>query len=172
MIFPGHIVYARGILSHLRCIKTQIQPCGIDPTLKNILTMKSAGRIDFDNSGRKTSTSALLRFDTITRTSEEEEPSVHLQPGTYLVEFNEAVCMPLNIMGQPFVRSWLFRSGAHIHAGVMDSGYEGVIGAMLTVANEKGLRVCKDARLVQMVFHEMSEATEGYNGQYQGRGRM
>ena len=94
---------------------------------------------------------------------------MHLQKGVYLVEFNELIRTPVDIMGQLYVRSTLFRSGAQIHAGVMDSGYEGVIGAMLYVENAAGLRLYKDARLAQMVFHQMTEATEGYSGQYQGR---
>ncbi|TAQ90754.1 hypothetical protein B7494_g931 [Chlorociboria aeruginascens] len=86
-------------------------------------------------------------------TNEESQPSVHLQQGSsYLVEFN--------------------RSGAQIYAGVMDSSYEGVIGAMLTVANVAGMRVYKDARLAQMIVHELSEPTEGYSGRYQGRGKL
>lgn len=75
-------------------------------------------------------------------------------------------------MGQLFVRSSLFRSGAHIHAGVMDSGYEGVIGGKLTVGTAAGIRLYKDARLAQMVFYELTEPTEGYSGQYQGRGKL
>ena len=89
--------------------------------------------------------------------------------GSYLVEFNESVDMPLEVMGQIFVRSSLFRSGALIHAGVMDSGYKGAVGAMLQVVNPHGLRLLRDAKLAQMVFHQMSEPVEGYNGVYQGR---
>ncbi|KAF8880946.1 dUTPase-like protein, partial [Mucidula mucida] len=74
---------------------------------------------------------------------------------------------PRDIMGQLFVRSSLFRSGAQIHAGLMDSGYEGVIGAMLTIANPAGLLLYTDSRLAQMVFHQMTEETESYTGKYQ-----
>lgn len=72
-------------------------------------------------------------------------------------------------MGQLFVRSSLFRSGALLSAGVMDSGYEGAIGGLLQVVNPTGLPLYRDARLRQMVFHEMAEKVEGYNGVYQGR---
>ena len=48
--------------------------------------------------------------------------SVMLKTGAYLVEFNETVDTPMSLMGQIFVRSSLFRSGALLNAGVMDSG--------------------------------------------------
>ncbi len=94
--------------------------------------------------------------------------SVMLESGAYLVEFNETVDVPLDLMGQIFVRSSLFRSGALLSAGVMDSGYKGAVGAMLQVANPHGLLLFRDARLAQMVFHQLSEPVEGYRGMYQG----
>lgn len=75
-------------------------------------------------------------------------------------------------MGQLFVRSSLFRSGALLSAGVMDAGYTGAVGAMLQVVNPAGLRVYWEARLGQFVFHQMSEPVEGYDGVYQGSTRV
>ena len=95
-----------------------------------------------------------------------------LEPGAYLVEFTETVDTPLSVMGQIFVRSSLFRSGALLSAGVMDSGYKGAVGAMLQVVNPHGLLLFPDARLAQMVFCEMSESVEGYGGVYQGSGSV
>ena len=95
-----------------------------------------------------------------------------LNPGAYLVEFNETVDMPLSLMGQIFVRSSLFRSGALLSAGVMDSGYKVAVGAMLQVVNPHGLLLFQDARLAQMVFHQMSEPVEAYSGVYQGSGSV
>ncbi|CAI7634209.1 unnamed protein product [Penicillium glandicola] len=62
----------------------------------------------------------------------------------------------------------LRQSGVMIHAGVMDSGYEGAVGALMQVINPTGLRLYPAARLAQFVFHQMSEKVEGYNGVYQG----
>ena len=84
------------------------------------------------------------------------------------MEFNETVSVPLDVMGQVFVRSSLFRSGVTINAGVMDSGYEGAVGALMQVLNPTGLRLYPAARLAQFVFHQMSEKVDGYNGVYQG----
>lgn len=57
-----------------------------------------------------------------------------------------------------------------MHAGVMNSGYHGAVGALIKVMKPHGLRLFKDARIAQLVFHRMSEKTEGYKGVYQGSG--
>jgi dUTP pyrophosphatase len=112
-------------------------------------------------------------FPLIRPSSQAHDPpnsgSIYLPLGSYLVEFNETVDVPLDLMGQIFVRSSLFRSGALVHAGVIDSGYRGAVGALLQVANPHGLRLWKDARLAQIVFYYMIKKTEGYKGVYQGR---
>ena len=95
-----------------------------------------------------------------------------LEPGAYLVEFNETIDMSLSLMGQIFVRSSLFRSGALLSAGVVDSGYQGALGAVLRVTNPHGLPLSRDARLPRMVFHQMSEPAEGYSGVYRGSGSI
>lgn len=105
---------------------------------------------------------------TSTSYADSDQDFIHLEAGAYLVEFNELVDMPLDVMGQIMVRSSLFRSGALVTAGVMDSGYKGAVGAMLQVVNPHGLKLLRNAKLAQMVFHQMSEPTEGYSGTYQG----
>lgn len=135
MIIPGRTVLSRqivcGILSH----KHQTQPCGIDLSLKRVLEWKSAGVVDFNNVYRKTSATAEIPFQNSDASSqnqsEESQESLHLDPGAYLIEFNETVDTPLDAMGQLFVRSSLFRSGALVNAGVMDAGYQGAIGELI-----------------------------------------
>ncbi|KAF2109588.1 dUTP diphosphatase [Lophiotrema nucula] len=133
MIMPGRVALSRKVIAQLLSAEHQNQPCGIDLTLKRTMTWTSPGTIDNNC------------------------PSEYIDVscGFYLVEFNELVSMPLDLMGQILVRSSLFRSGVLIHAGVMDSGYKGAIGAML--------------QLAQKVFHQMSEPVEGYSGVYHGR---
>ncbi|PMD57577.1 deoxyuridine 5'-triphosphate nucleotidohydrolase [Hyaloscypha bicolor E] len=184
MILPGRTVLFQKILRSVRSPSIQVQPCGIDLTLKSVLTWSSAGALDFSNTRRKMAETETLPFldsvegvkspfPLIRPSSQAHDPpnsgSIYLPLGSYLVEFNETVDVPLDLMGQIFVRSSLFRSGALVHAGVMDSGYRGAVGALLQVANPHGLRLWKDARLAQIVFHHMTEKTEGYKGVYQGR---
>ncbi|KAI4267935.1 MAG: hypothetical protein L6R35_006808 [Caloplaca aegaea] len=187
MLLPGRLAIPR-IIKKVRSAKVQVQPCGVDLTLKRVKTWTSPGIIDFDNDLRLTASAVEIPFtkhqgqfkkllakdvtamsmtpSSLKRHMAAELDSVMLETGSYLVEFNETVEMPLDLMGQVFVRSSLFRSGALLSAGVMDSGYKGAVGAMLQVVNPHGLLLFKDARLAQMVFHQMSERGEGYSGVY------
>ncbi|KAF1844819.1 putative dUTPase [Cucurbitaria berberidis CBS 394.84] len=185
MIIPGRVALQRQVITHLRSAEHQTQPCGIDLTLKRVMKWSSSGTIDFDNSQRKTAQTIEIPFKPRSNSGntslhdvpqQTHDPNVSLSKeyldiscGSYLVEFNELVDMPLDLMGQILVRSSLFRSGALINAGVMDSGYKGAVGAMLQVVNPHGLRLLRDAKLAQMVFHQMSEPVDGYSGVYQGR---
>ena len=193
MILPGRSVIPK-IIGNVLSAKIQAQPCGVDLTLKRIKTWTAPGSVDFDNSLRanastveipfvsyhEQSQSLPARFDSkpskdpamLNKHMHAEKKSVMLKPGAYLVAFNETVDMPLSLMGQIFVRSSLFRSGALLSAGVMDSGYRGAVGAMLQVVNPHGLLLFQDARLAQMVFHQMSEPVEVYSGVYQGSGSV
>jgi len=164
MILPGRSLITSGIIRNIRSAQIQAQPCGIDMTLRRVLTWTSPGTVDFGNRHRRTANATEISF-----IEDDTETSVHLAAGAYLVEFNETVQVPLDVMGQLFVRSSLFRSGAIVSAGVMDSGYQGAVGALLQVLNPHGLILYRDARLAQFVFQQMSESVEGYQGVYQGR---
>lgn len=186
MILPGRYLISKGIVSNVRSTTLQTQACGLDLTLKRILTWTSPGTIDFDNSRRTKASAREISFDRDRATSNSRSHDKHhhqseasslaecvlLQKGAYLVEFYEMVDVPLNLMGQIFVRSSLFRSGALLSAGVMDSGYRGAVGGMLQVVNPHGLRLCRDARLAQLVFYQLTEKVEGYRGAYQGSGTV
>lgn len=164
MILPGASLLSKRIILNCRSAAIQSQPCGVDLTLRRVLTWTSAGTVDFSNKHRRTADTVDLPFST--------KNALKLSQGSYLVEFNEAVDVPLDVMGQVFVRSSLFRSGALLSAGVMDSGYKGAIGALLQIVNPHGLEVYRDARLAQFVFSEMKEPVAGYSGTYQGRASM
>ncbi|RDL38618.1 Deoxyuridine 5'-triphosphate nucleotidohydrolase [Venustampulla echinocandica] len=171
MILPGRSLITRQIIAGTISPTVQSQPCGVDLTLKKVLTWVSPGSIDFDNSLRRTAMTKEIIFQIPTKNAPSQSilhHSIHLALGSYLVEFSERVSVPLDTMGQLFVRSSLFRSGALLSAGVMDSGYEGAVGALLQVVNPSGLQLYKNARLAQFVFHQMSEPVKGYDGAYQG----
>ena len=189
MILPGRSLIPR-IIGNVRNTEIQAQPCGVDLTLKGIKIWTSPGCIDYDNELRHSAKTKEVPFVDhaifvrkhsmqYDRTILENKAmynkhvagdfeSAMLNSGAYQVEFNETVDVPLDLMGQILVRSSLFRSGALISAGVIDSGYKGVIGAMLQVVNPHGLLLFRDARLAQLVFHQMSESVKGYSGVYQG----
>lgn len=119
MILPGRTILSRAIVGGLSSSTQQVQPCGIDLSVKHVLRWKSPGVVDFDNSLRKPAATEVLPFD---------GDDLHVALGAYLVQFNETVDIPNDLMGELFVRSSLFRSGASLHAGLVDSGYRGSLG--------------------------------------------
>lgn len=161
MIFSGASIVRRKIVGNLRSVPHQLQPCGIDLSLRRVLAWTSPATIDFDNSRRQAADTSELRFSSKSET-------LNLAQGAYLVEFNETVKIPLDCMGQVFVRSSLWRSGAVLTAGVVDAGYEGGLGALLDVKNPAGIVLCKNAKLGQIALHRLDEKVAGYRGIYQG----
>lgn len=140
----------------------QVQPNGIDLTLKEVLNLEGAGMIPADNAGRKLSTLSPMPFD--------ETGSIHLAAGNYLITYNEIVSLPQDIMALGRTRSSLLRCGAAIHTAVWDAGYSGRSQSLMVVYNKDGITVEKNAKVMQLVFFRLDARTEGYNGIYQGEG--
>jgi len=80
---------------------------------------------------------------------------------------NEIVKVPRDMIAIALPRSSLLRSGATILTAVWDPGYEGRPEALLVVFNSHGIRLFKNARLIQLVFIKASGVTRGYRGIYQ-----
>ncbi|KAI9929686.1 hypothetical protein MW887_001162 [Aspergillus wentii] len=160
MILSGHQVITRQLVHNLRNITQQQQPCGVDLTLRQVSKWTSPATIDFDNTKRQAAKTSILPFDNTNQ-------SITLQPGAYLVDFNETVRIPRNCMGSVFPRSSLWRSGVGITAGVVDAGYEGAMGALMEVKNPNGVILLRDAKLAQLVVQELGETVDGYKGVYQ-----
>jgi dUTP pyrophosphatase len=153
--------------------KKQVQCNGIDFSLKEIhgftvpRTKESraalAGRIDFDNTYRRIADTSLLKFDS--------NGWVYLTQGCYKAIFNEIVHIPTNVFAIARPRSSLIRNGGTVETGVWDSGYSGRSEALLLVFHKAGVHLRQNARLIQVVFFELSETLESedaYNGRYQG----
>jgi len=68
----------------------QLQPNGVDLTLRDIALFQSPGKITTSNSQRIVSDLSPLIFDGL--------GFIHLAPGIYSVTFNEVVHLPENIM--------------------------------------------------------------------------
>ncbi len=160
MALSGVEVVNRKLIQNLRHPPLQQQPCGVDLTLRWISEWTSAATIDFDNSQRQAAKTRRLLFDDTSRT-------IALSPGAYLVDFNETIRVPRDCMATLFPRSSLWRSGVGIHAGLVDAGYEGAMGALLEVKNPNGVVLYEGSKLAQVVFEEMKEQVAGYSGIYQ-----
>jgi dUTP pyrophosphatase len=141
-------------------IEKQLQANGFELTLRDVSMIQSAGRIDFDNSQRVISDVSPLVFDGL--------GAIELIPGTYLITYNEIVHLPKNLMALGRPRSSLLRCGVTIGTAVWDAGYEGRSQSLLVVYNTRGIRLQRNARIIQLIFMEMTGESEGYKGVYQG----
>lgn len=149
------------LVENLCDAQQQVQPNGIDLTLKEVALLSTLGSLGPGNENRALSSTSPLVFDGLGR--------VDLLPGCYLVTYNEVVNLPKNIMALAMPRSSLLRCGVSIHNAVWDAGYSGRSQSLIVVYNPQGFRLYKNARIVQMVFFFLSrEVAQGYQGVFQG----
>lgn len=151
----------RPLITGLVDPENQLQPNGIDLTLREVARHNGQGAIGIDSADRVLPELEPLPFDT--------DGWLTLEPGIYHIIYNEVVDIPVSLMALGRPRSSLARCGVSIVTAVWDAGYNGRSTSMLMVENPAGFRVQKDARVMQLVFFGMSEATaDGYRGRYQG----
>lgn len=148
------------LIEGYRDLDTQLQPNGIDLTVRELALPQTAGRITVDNSQRIVSDLAPLVFNGL--------GLLDLMPGPYIITYNEIVNLPNNIMALAQPRSSLLRSGVTVHGAVWDAGYSGRSQSLMVVHNPRGFRLQRDAAVVQLVFMRLTGETEGYSGTYQG----
>lgn len=139
----------------------QVQPNGIDLTVRTVARLVGAGRLGAAPDDR---------------TLPEQEPVpfakgwATLPPGPYLVTLNEIVHLPNDVMALGRPRSTLLRSGVAVHNAVWDAGYEGRSQVLLVVYHPAGFLLERNARIVQLVFFTLAQpAEQGYQGAYQGK---
>ena len=152
---------AQALVESMIDTKMQTQMCGIELTLNRVERFTSAGAVAFDNSERKLPQTEPIDFD----------PSgwIDLTAGSYLVTFNEIVSIPKDVAALARARSTLQRCGASLETALWDPGYRGRSQSLLVVYNSQGLRLKKNARLMQLVFMRLEkEAEKTYSGKYQG----
>jgi dUTP pyrophosphatase len=139
--------------------KVQINPNGIDLTLRLVQRIEGQGALGFGNTDRMIPSTSELRWSSGPLT---------LTPGIYKVTYNEIVHMPLNLVAIARPRSSLLRCGATVETAVWDSGYNGRSESLLVVHNPSGLKLHRNARLVQLVFFMNSKRLRrGYSGRWQ-----
>ncbi len=141
-------------------LEQQLQPNGIDLTLREVSLLQSAGIIAVDNSQRQVSDLSPLIFDGL--------GYIDLVAGIYLITYNEIVHLPENITALAAPRSSLLRCGVTIGTAVWDAGYSGRSQSLMVVYNPQGFRLQRNARIVQLVFFKLTGKTRGYRGTYQG----
>jgi len=92
---------------------------------------------------------------------------IDLIPGAYIITYNEIIHLPKNIMALAAPRSSLLRCGVTVNTAVWDTGYSGRSQSLMVVYNPQGFRIQRNARIVQLVFFQVTQETEGYHGAYQ-----
>lgn len=149
----------RPLVSGCIDLETQLQPNGIDLTLREISSFSGAGAIGEHAADRELPKLETLQYG--------ENGWIDLQPGNYHILYNEVVDIPSTLMALGRPRSSLGRSGVTIHTAVWDAGYRGRSTSLLVVLNPHGFRLQRNARVMQLVFHGLASATAaGYAGRY------
>jgi dUTP pyrophosphatase len=141
--------------------EAQTQMCGVELTLQRVERFLSAGALAFDNKERTLPQTESIEFDAA--------DGIDLGPGAYLVTFNEIVDIPKDMAAIARPRSSLLRMGASLETALWDPGYRGRSQSLLVVYNPQGLRLKRNARLMQLVFMRLEMvADKAYSGVYQG----
>lgn len=151
----------RPLLTEWQDLDEQIQPNGIDLTLREIAAFRGPAQIGISSADRVLPELEPIAFDA--------EGWATLVQGIYQITYNEIVDIPVTLMALGRPRSSLGRGGVTIHTAVWDAGYKGRSTSMLSVLNPNGFRVQRNARVMQLVFFGMAQApASGYSGKYQG----
>lgn len=145
-------------------LETQLTPNGFDLTAGEIHRYASRGELDFSNKERSIPESIPIEPEK--RESEDDYGWWDLGPGVYKIVANERVSIPNNLVGFTFPRSSLLRMGATIDNAVWEAGFEGTGAFMLHVENPDGISIKENSRVNQIVFFEMEETGDGYDGRY------
>ena len=144
-------------------LESQLQPNGFDLSLQEVAEFETMGTIGASDADRVLSATEPIAFG--------PDDWLDLQPGAYLVTFNEIVSLPQDVMALGRPRSSLLRSGVSLHTAVWDAGYQGRSQSLLTVHHPSGFRIQRNSRLAQLVFFRLATPLEvGYRGRYQGEG--
>ena len=141
-------------------LEEQVQPNGIDLTLREVALLQTSGKIAVNNEQRLVPNLAPLAFDGL--------DFIDLMPGAYIITYNEIIHLPNNVMALATPRSSLLRCGVTVNTAVWDAGYSGRSQSLLVVYNPQGFRLQRNARVLQLVFLPLTQETEGYHGAYQG----
>lgn len=143
----------------------QLTPNGFDLTAGEIFEFKARGALDFSNREREIPNCKEILPKK--KTPADKFGWWHLRKGAYKIRTNESFNLPDNLMAVAFPRSSLLRMGVFTQTGVWDTGFKGRSEFILVVENKKGVRIKQNARIVQVIFLKMNQASRGYQGIYQ-----
>ena len=100
---------------------------------------------------------------------ENKKQTITLKPAeSYLVTTLEKVNMPINLTANMWLRSTLYRSGIILSGGNVAPGYGGELSFLLFNAGKAKVKIELGARIVHIIFWEVSGKLNTYRGQWQG----
>ncbi|MHA1369788.1 MAG: dCTP deaminase domain-containing protein [Promethearchaeota archaeon] len=149
----------------------QLSVNGVDITISSIFKYKSRLEIDFDNSRRKNPKLERLAFS-FTDDDNEFNSYWDLEPGVYMVGYQQKITVPMDCVGLMLPRSTFMAGGVLLATALWDSGYSGYGRGQMVVNNPFGVRIYNHARIGQIIFIKTEEVqSKGYNGIYQNEGK-
>ena len=131
----------------------QVQPNGVDLTLSAVFEQTEPGRIGRD--GKTVGSRRELSADA---------GVYRLDPGGYVVAYDDLIRIPDGHVGFLYPRSSLLRNSCMLDTAVWDAGYEGRGEGLLEVYHQIELE--RGARIAQLVLAE-ARHEDTYDGDYQ-----
>jgi dUTP pyrophosphatase len=141
--------------------QAQVQPNGIELTLRSVARLAEPGAIGVADHERRVAKTIPLDFDA--------EGWLHLELGCYRITYNEVIHIAADMVALARPRSSLVRSGVTVETSLWDSAYHGRSESLLIVFNVFGCDIKQNARMIQLVFFKLNKpVAQGYAGKYQG----
>lgn len=118
----------------------------------------------FLGQGERDSARAKLLFEY----KKDKEQFLIIKPGeSYLVTTIEKVNLPQNLTANFWLRSTLYRSGIILSGGNVAPGYRGELSFLLYNAGNAEVEIELGARIIHILFYEISGDSHSYRGQWQ-----
>lgn len=150
MQLTGKEILEKGIITG--SCSEGLQQQGIDLRIKDIKIVQGVGEIP------STGKTELPLYD--------HYELGYIEPGYYEITFEEGCKIPNNCSLHLKTRSSLVRSGAIIHSGQFDAGFEtDSMGAFMHVI--RPIIIEKGSRVAQAIVFQSSDVENLYNGQWQ-----
>jgi len=112
----------------------------------------------------------LYNADTGTATQSHESHTIAPQT-RYIAHTHETIRLPRSLAAQLTGRSTVGRKGIIVHktAGWIDPSFEGQITLEVYNLGTEPVELPVYGRVAQLVFFQLDEPSDGYDGQYQGQ---
>jgi len=131
----------------------QLQPAGFDFSLAKVFSLTGAGGIRSFNKVNDLPGKIEVPHD---------DGVFKLDPGYYLIAFNEVVAIPNDIAAIGKARSTLIRYGAQLNSGIWDPGFQGKSQCGLNVLNNSGIELDLGCTLLHLAFFHLDNKSLGF----------